>query len=261
MIPTGFEYERLVRGLDHFGVTKIILLRGTGDFEEKFDPYVRKIRERYFTLDEEGRIVELRLNLLNVVEVARVALRISLEVGNRGETYFCITSAPKVTEAGLLIAAMVSPVRPRVYYVASRERLLARLESASLLETRGLRTYLLERGSAWGPGEIVEIPVPRAALPSRAAYLVLREVSKAGGGISLKELVERIASGERPKSPKKGAVASRLSYHLSRLEQGGLIRRVREGREIRVELTLAGELYFSLMSVLEEAKRNLQLLR
>ncbi|MEP0824544.1 MAG: hypothetical protein HRF40_03585, partial [Nitrososphaera sp.] len=80
VIPMGLDYDRIVRGLESYGYSKIYLLRGhPHPIEDAVQPYVDKLRLHYRNLVSAGRFKEIRLNIFDIGEVCSAIYNIMNE--------------------------------------------------------------------------------------------------------------------------------------------------------------------------------------
>lgn len=275
IIPTGLEYERVVWGLERFGVSKVILLRGHGEVELKIDPFVDKLKERYTHLVETDMLQEVYLDIFNLGQVFGICKSLIETEAALGQVYINISSSTKLLAVGLLMSAWCSDVsgmksRPILYYArpesyvsmnlpdyASRvDDVLGNFDSllksepsaiyALLQELGRILTDFRESGTAIGRGDIIMVPFMPVSLPSDFEMGILAILETFGGEVAR---IEDIAKAQETEQGSRGgrradvATRSKVAYHLRNLENRQLIEKVPSGRGTRVRITDLGRVF------------------
>ncbi len=91
-----------------------------------------------------------------------------------------------------------------------------------------------------GIEEIVEIPTLPVDFPAKEQLVILEAID--GGVNALDELVGRLNPGIDRKSEEFFKERSRISHHIAKMERIGIVRKVKVGRNVRIELTPLGQL-------------------
>ena len=95
-----------------------------------------------------------------------------------------------------------------------------------------------EKGEEIGIEEIIEIPILPIDFPSEEQMEIVEAIND--GVNSLDELVFRLNPNIKKSSEEFQRERSRVSHHLSKLERLGLIKKVKFGRNVKIELTPLG---------------------
>ena len=265
VIPTGFEYDRIVRGLEEFGVSKIYLLRGRSEIERHIDPIVEKIKGRYSYLLDEGNLVEVLVDFHDLTSVFKEVKRIIEIEGASNEVLINISTSSKLMVAALLMAAWCSDTSrllapPVIYYVVPKGYLFTRISTlrerilnlVEFMERTGesrvkseLRKVgeelrkLEESGLSFGVERIVKLPFMPIKPPSEFEMRILRALRDAGGEVArIGELVDMVGDGGR-------SARSKVGYHLDKLVEKGLVEKRRWKGGVSVRLTDLGEVFAS----------------
>ena len=275
IVPTGFEFERIVAGLERFGVTRVYLIRGTGEVEERIEFFVRRLKDRYSYLVESGNFREVQLDIFDLAQVFGEVKEIIEAEGAENEVYINISTSSKLMVVALLMAAWCSDVSkmrapPTIYYVMPehyfllnipeiRERIskfksrfkkgkVSSKEVLSLLDEveEELRDFE-GRGSSWGVLQVVLIPFMPIKPPSEFEMEILRQLDRLGGeAASIQALVESLPIEEHvrvgSRDPKR-ALRSKVNYYLNKLEERQLIEKIRWEGGVRVRLTDLGNVF------------------
>jgi len=95
-----------------------------------------------------------------------------------------------------------------------------------------------EREEEVGIEEIIEIPTLPVDFPAREQLEILMAID--GGVGALDELIARLNPQIDRKSEEFFKERSRVSHHLAKLERIGAVKKVKAGRNVRIELTPLG---------------------
>lgn len=96
-----------------------------------------------------------------------------------------------------------------------------------------------EREEEIGIEEVIEIPTLPVDFPAKEQLAILQAID--GGVNALDELIKRLNPQMEGKGEDFFRERSRVSHHLSKLEKIGAVRKVKVGRNVRIELTPLGE--------------------
>lgn len=96
-----------------------------------------------------------------------------------------------------------------------------------------------EKEEEIGIEEIIEIPTLPVDFPTGEQLLILKAIN--GGVNALDELIKRLNPGIDRRNENFFKERSRVSHHLAKLEKMGVVRKVKVGRNVRIELTPLGE--------------------
>jgi hypothetical protein len=278
LIPAGFEFDRVVWALETFGVTKIYLLRGTGELESKIEEYAERLKERYKDLVENQKFQEVYLNIFDLGEVFNVCKTIIETEAMENQVFINLSTSTKLLAIALTMTAWccdTSKMRslPILYYAKPKEyahsnliyfakqvdKLLKNFEVLTKEKPEELRAFLQElsshlqavsrRGMSWGRDDIILIPFMPIKLPGDFEMKLLAMIETFGGEVkNIQALVESFekSEGMRSKS-KKGeesrAIRSKVTYHLRNLESRQLISRVPNKRGVRIKITSLGRVF------------------
>lgn len=95
-----------------------------------------------------------------------------------------------------------------------------------------------EKEEEVGTEEVIEIPTLPVDFPAKEQIEILAAID--GGVNALDELIMRLNPGLDRKSEEFFKERSRLSHHIAKLEKMGAVRKVKVGRNVRIELTPLG---------------------
>lgn len=95
-----------------------------------------------------------------------------------------------------------------------------------------------EKEEEVGIEEIIEIPTLPIDFPAKEQIEILAAID--GGVSALDELIARLNPGMDRNSKEFLKERSRLSHHIAKLEKMGAVRKVKVGRNVRIELTPLG---------------------
>ena len=97
-----------------------------------------------------------------------------------------------------------------------------------------------EKENEVGIEEIIEIPLIPVMLLPKEQIQIIEAID--GGVDSLDELIQRLNPGISKADAKFMKERSRISHHLSKLEEIGFVRRKKVGRNVRIERTEIAEI-------------------
>jgi len=207
IVPVGHTKETLIGSLRRFPVDRVVLVLGKNK-EAEGEKRARKVAAGL--KKDLGSIPweELFLDLDDVSSVAlAVSERISRERAKGCEVLINLSGSLRSAGVGCYLAALVMGARAYI----------------------GLPEY--RNGKVVGVREVGEVPlVPLKDLSSEKKDILKALLS---GPRLMGELLLEETESER----------SRLSYHLKDLKKDGLVDTKKEGRNLKVSLTFAGQLY------------------
>jgi len=274
IIPSGFELDRILWGLESYGVTKLYLIRSISELEQTVEHYVELLKQRYYNLVEENRFKEVFIDTFNLGEIFNVAKSIIEKEGLEGQVFVNISTSTKLLALGLVIAtwcADLSKMRypPVIYYVKPlsyvhvdlfkykakldellKDEELRKEDAYALLKEIDLYLKkLLERGYAWGRDKIISIPFMPIKLPSEFEMRILAILENYGGEVGkIEHLVEALDPEKelkrRSKHPNR-ALRSKIAYHLKNLETRQLIQKIPSKRGVKVRITELGKVFIT----------------
>lgn len=218
LVFVGHHKERLlesIRALRELPVTKIILFVG----EEEL-PGEKRARKTAEELKKE-------LEVIWDVEIARAdkknAIRAAMQLIE-------IIRAEKAREREVIINASGSlrtlAVAGYIAACVTNSRIFTSIPRYS------------EKEEEIGIEEMIEIPTLPVDFPAKEQIEILTAID--GGVNALDELIARLNPGLDRKSEDFFKERSRLSHHIAKLERMGAVRKVKVGRNVRIELTALG---------------------
>ncbi len=218
LVFVGHHKERLlesIRALRELPVTKIILFVG----EEEL-PGERKARDVAEELKKE-------LEVVWDVEIARVDKRNAIRAAMQ---LIEIIGAEKADRREVIINASGS----------LRSLAIAGYIAACVTGSRIFTSIprYNEKEEEIGVEEVIEIPTLPIDFPTREQIEILAAID--GGVGALDELIARLNPGIDRGSEEFFKERSRLSHHIAKLESIGAVRKVKVGRNVRIELTPLG---------------------
>lgn len=278
MVPIGLDCDRIVSGLQHYGVDRIYLIRGEPDhpIEKVVQKYINQIRYTFSQLEKQHNIIEKRIDIFSPASICKTVFDI-MNKEKDNELYFCISSSTKLMMTYLLFAVWgkgrVMKRTPKIYYVnpaeyvhekimdiAKEARKVLREAAGGRIKTKQQHDILqrlneqvqslfddgMSRGLSKNP--FYEIPFATIELPSQEEIRILSFIKKYEGTLdSVKTLVERYVAeveDERIEEPELlNKHRARLNYHLTNLENLMVIRRERVGKKVRLQLTELGKVF------------------
>lgn len=278
MVPIGLDCDRIVSGLQHYGVDRMYLIRGEPDHpvEKMVHKYVNKIRDTFSQLDKQDNIIEKNIDIFSPASICKTIFDI-MEKERDNELYFCISSSTKLMTTYLLFAVWgrgkTMEKTPKIYYVNPAEYVhekimnIARDANRVLKEARKGRIKtkqqydvlralneqvrtLFEDGMSRGLSKnpFYEIPFAAIELPSEDEVRILSFIKKYEGRLdSVKSFVKRYVAEVEGKRIDDLALLNkhraRLNYHLTNLENLMVIERERVGKKVRLRLTELGNVF------------------
>ncbi len=218
IVFVGHHKERLVesiRALRELPTTKVIL--AIGEEELPGESKVRKIAEEIRKEIETVWDVEIRrINKRNVIKAASQLIEIIRNEKQQGREVVINASGSLRTLAiaGYIAACVTSS---RIFTSIPRYN---------------------EKEEEVGIEEIIEVPTLPVDFPGEEQMEI---ISSIGDGVeSLDELILRLNPGISKGSSEFRRERSRLSHHLAKLEDAGLVRKEKRGRNVRIVLTPLG---------------------
>jgi len=218
LVFVGHHKERLlesIRALRELPVTKIILFVG----EEELPGEKKAIR----TAEE----LKKELEVVWDVEIARIDKRNTIRAAMQ---LIEIIGAEKAGGREVIINASGS----------LRSLAIAGYIAACVTGSRIFTSIpkYNENEEEVGIEEIIEIPTLPIDFPAKEQIEILTAID--GGVDALDELIARLNPELDRKSEDFLKERSRLSHHIAKLEKMGAVRKVKVGRNIRIELTSLG---------------------
>ncbi|MCP1663186.1 MAG: transcriptional regulator [Methanocalculus sp. MSAO_Arc1] len=102
-----------------------------------------------------------------------------------------------------------------------------------------------EEGKEVGIGDVIEIPILPVSYPRDEQREIITHIGE--GVESLDSIIFMINPGIRKESREFRSERSRLSHHLTKLEEAGFIRKEKHGRNISIRLTELGRMLAGLI--------------
>jgi len=214
----GHHKERLlesIRALRHLPVSKIVLFVGQDEL-----PGEKKVKEVAEQMKKE-------LQPVYDVEIARIDKRHVIKAALQ-----LIEKIKKEREKGLEVIINASGSL-RTLAIAGY---IAACVTASRIFT-SIPKYN-EKEEEVGIEEIIEIPILPIDFPAEEQIEILAAIN--GGVNALDELIARLNPGIEKGSESFVKERSRVSHHIAKLEKIGAVRKVKVGRNVRIELTPLG---------------------
>lgn len=219
LVFVGHHKERLlesIRALRELPISKIILFVGEEDL-----PGEKKARKTAEELKKE-------LEVVWEVEIARVDKRNAIRAAMQ---LIEIIKAEKALGREVIINASGS----------LRSLAIAGYIAACVTNSRIFTSIprYNEKEEEIGIEEIIEIPTLPVDFPAKEQIEILMAIN--GGVNALDELIARLNPGMGRKSEEFFKERSRVSHHLAKLERIGAVKKVKVGRNVRIELTPLGK--------------------
>jgi len=272
VIPAGFEFDRIVAGLDSYGVSRIYLIRGITDVDQHVDTYVDRLKVRYARLVELGDFREVHIDIFDLGAIFKAVKNIVETEALHNQVFINLATSTKLLSLGLVMATWcidASKVRhlPTLYYVRAShyvqsdlldldkkvQSLLAEFDRArredvfALLQEVSLITKsMVERGSGYDEESVIQVPFMPIRLPSEFEMQILSVLENYGGEVGrIDDLVKAFESKTMP--GKRGttnvAIRSKISYHLRNLETRQLIAKIPTHRGSKIRITGLGKVF------------------
>jgi len=218
IIPVGHTKETLMEGMRQYPFHKVVLLLG-----KELSPGEERAREIADEMEEE---------LSSLAEVRR--LHVDLD---------------SIYDAAIDIAKAIAEERKAGYEVL--------VNASGSLRTIGISSYLAcaltrtrlyvavpayESGRITGIRKVVEVPLFPVKEIGEEELLILQHLQNKTSVSSLTELIEGVSSLGRGSSAYNREKA-RMSYHVKKLREEGLIEAVKKGKNLHMSLTPLGRLY------------------
>ncbi|RLI83568.1 transcriptional regulator [Archaeoglobales archaeon] len=220
IVFVGHHKERLIesiRALREYPVAKIILAVGQQD--SSGEKKARKIAEEL--KDELKTVFDVEIVEIDKKNVMKAALQladlINAEKERGNDVILNVSGSLRTFAIAAYIAACVTSSK----VVSSIPR-------------------YDENENEVGIEEIVEIPILPVDFPGKEQLEIISAMD--GGVDSLDDLVFRLNPGIEKGSKEFRSERSRLSHHLAKLEETGLVRRKKVGRNVRIEPTGLGRI-------------------
>jgi len=277
IVPVGFEYERMLWGLERYGVTRIYVIRGVSELEHEIDYYVEKLKQRYSNLVETDNFREIFIDIFNLGEIFNVAKTIIETESLENQVYINISTATKLLAIGLTMAAWCADTDkmrylPIIYYVRPKNyvqqlipacyfKLKDLLKNFSEQKINKEEVYaflkeleisfrdFMEKGSAWGREEIISIPFMPIKPPSEFEMQILAVLEMYGGEVRrIEDLVKDFDPNKFLKRGSKKprlALRSKIAYHLRNLEKRQLVQRIPNRIGTKVRITDLGKVFIT----------------
>ncbi|MCD1295675.1 hypothetical protein CUJ83_11770 [Methanocella sp. CWC-04] len=261
IVPTGFEYDRVIQPLiNDFTVKKAYLLvhdtkKRTEDHDKQtqiVNGYIRKIKDIPFKWEI------ISTNIYNFDDVFKRSYDIiKKEVGEGNPVYINISSASKVVQLALTMAAFLNNkpgteepavqlfyVEPERYYegelIGTVFELLKKDEDEqnTIKKLKDIAREIRDHGMASGKKDTYKFPPFPLAQFTDIEYDMLKIINEKKVISSIKEMKELLDMSTGRVTPR-----SNIKYYLDNMEKQGLITTEREKKELKISLTRAGELF------------------
>lgn len=285
LIPAGFEYDRIIKPLfKDFSVDKAYLLihdskNDRGDYRKQEEAVNRFIAELHkVPIDWEDVKIDI-YDFDRTFKVLYDLIHLELKKGN--PVYINVSSAPKILQAALTLAAFLNKehgeiklfyVEPERYYEGALISTVLELlndnsnEKATIKKLKELASSIQQHGMAEGELVVHEIPpfpiaeitaiekemlnvIRERALGSWIEYKnsnsnyykALQRISKSSNNQEIRSIKEMKELLDKKLG--KETPRSNVKYYLSNLEKLGMIETEMNKKELRIRLTRAGELF------------------
>jgi hypothetical protein len=255
IIPLGYEYDRAVRpfeGPSGFRANRVYLLsvlEGVNaqiEVREKHQKYANMVMKR---LGELGiPVIPVPTNLIDILEVLRkICNIIRTERASGNNVYINMSSAGRLTSVGATLSGMVHGVR--VYYVMSDEY----ADQDPRMETHG---YTIVETPQITYLENFQISLPNELQLRVLIAVMQKKKMRTIGIIEFLRSIDAPDFGENYYSlnrSEKSRVMMKLERGiLEKLEERGLIKKNRLGRESEFEVTETGRYIASISGLMDD---------
>jgi hypothetical protein len=257
IIPAGLEYDRVIKPLfKDFTVSKAYLLindqikgRDFGEQQEAVNKFVKAMKKVPIEWEE------VKVDIYDFNETFKTAYGlINKEVKSGNPVYINLSSAPKILQVALTMAAFLNKehgevelfyVEPEKYYEGELIDTVLQLldkkadETMVMEKLRALAKEISIHGMAAGESKIHEFPPFPVADVTDLEYAMLKVIRDQKDGVSsIKEMKELIDKSSKTPTPR-----SNVKYYLDHLQKLGLVRTERDKKELNIRLTKVGELF------------------
>ena len=215
LVPVGFTHQTLVGSIRRFPVDRVILVRG----KDKSLPGADKAEETAKIVKRDLGSVKCEDLFVDIDDIEQSALslaeRILEERGIDCDVMVNLSGSLRSLDVAAYLAALATGAQAYM----------------------GLPDY--KDGNIIGVRKVVSVPLLPLKGLSTEKRDIIRNLDASKDGLRLEELIKK--SGRLREEA--GSERSGLSYHLSDLKQDGLVETIKEGRNLKVNLTFAGRLY------------------
>lgn len=121
IIPLGLDYDRIISGLQYYGVDRIYVIRGLPHpIEDDVQFYVDRLKRRYGDIVQAGHFLERRVDIFDIGKISKMLYEI-IDNEKRNQLFFALSSSTKLMSAYMLFAVWsrgdVMNHTPVIYYV------------------------------------------------------------------------------------------------------------------------------------------------
>jgi hypothetical protein len=282
IIPLGLEYERVLHGINLYGVSKIYIIRGLTDFESNVEPYVEKLKDRYYEIVSANAFQEMRVDITDIGQIfSTVHTIMGLESEN--QLFFNVSSSTKLLATSIVFSVWCYPLDklkfvPIIYYVIPKEYVHVKVTELGrkaldlskhfdeylekdpevlrsfVKEVKDLSQTVIKSGGSWGKNDkfLVEIPYCPIKAPSEFDRRILETLKTYGGEFdSVEKLVysfikDHLGITDRKKLKQEyKRERGKINYHLTELHNMRMIEKTRNGKKTRIKITSLGEVFTS----------------
>jgi len=275
LVPTGYELDRVLWGLEYFGVTRLYLIRNVEEAESIVEDYVEKIKARYADLVEHNKLQEVFINTMDVSEIFNTCKTIIETEALKNQVFINISSSNPLTSTALVMTAWCCDITkmkkpPTIYFIRpgqyacdelshfSKEitPLLNNFKSLVKEKPEELHAFLQrfhnflsaieDKGLSWGREGIIAIPYMPIKLPSEFEMELLAYIESFGGEVkNIQALVDGLKKPTTYKHYKDPNIALRakVTYHLRNLESRQLVEKIPNMKGMRIKITPLGKVF------------------
>lgn len=282
VIPLGLDYDRIISGLQYYGVDKIYIIRGLPHpIEDDVQFYLERLKRRYKDVVHAGNFEERRVDIFDIGAISKMLYEI-IEKEKRNQLHFALSSSTKLMSAYMLFAVWsrgeVMSYTPVIYYVDPKRYLHTEFrqlasEAAGILlnfdhlvkhgKKEEIRQFIkrvkhlsedAKDGMTLGKSEskyLYEVPHIPVKAPSDTQRFILLMLKNEGGSISsindlavlYLERKNRIRSRHDISDGLMNRTRGRLSSNIEKLIKLRMVYKTRAGRKARLNLTELGEVF------------------
>jgi len=218
IIPVGLKKDRLLESLKKCGhpFQKIYLVIAKNS-EHEIYKVASEVEESLKAIAEVEKVFVSTADIYSIVLCLIEIIKKETKDGNT--VLINASDSPKTVAIASYIAAQLSGIK---LYM-------------------GLPKY--EENEETGIKKVVEIVFPPLKKISNDKLTIIKVIKENGNVVnSINKLIE-LLEGKIKDSRKYMAQRARMSYHLKKLENDGLIKMIREGKNVKIMLTDLGKAY------------------
>jgi len=275
LVPTGYDLDRVLWGLEYYGVTKLYLIRNVEEAESIVEDYVEKLKARYADLVDRNKLQEVFINTLDVSEIFNTCKTIIETESLENQVFINISSSNPLTSTALVMTAWCCDIsrmkKPPTIYFINPERhacdelsyfskeiipILGNFKAilkekpedlyAFLQKLNEFLSKIRDKGLGWGRERMIAIPYMPIKLPSEFEMELLAHIESFGGEVkNIQALVDGLRkpiTSKRYKDPNI-ALRAKVTYHLRNLESRQLIEKIPNMRGTRIKITQLGKVF------------------